>query len=358
MAVFKIYASRFSTAERLDFVGDEGRLFYDVDSNFTPSFYISDGETHGGIPISLGGSGTNQTLSLSGNNLTISGGNTVDLSSITVPVDISNLTTDDLVQGITNLYYSDDLVTNYLTNTAITELNFDDGAGGILRWYGVDGTLQLTYNNGVTYELGQEQFMYAKSLDTITKGDVVMFAGALGTHLQIVRADQNAPGFVPEWVVGIAAQDFAINEFGYVETFGKLTNLDTTAYPDGTILYMDPATIGGVTDVEPVSPDHNIQLAAVTNSHQNQGSMFIRIKHKPDTDEIPEGVTNLYYTETRFDESMKYNLSEPAPSTSIGSPGDELGLIRADDTYVYYCSADYDGTTNIWKRVALSNDTW
>ena len=27
-------------------------------------------------------------------------------------------------------------------------------------------------------------------------------------------------------------------------------------------------------------------------------------------------------------------------------------------TYFYYCTADYDGIANIWKRIQWSNDTW
>ena len=45
-----------------------------------------------------------------------------------------------------------------------------------------------------------------------------------------------------------------------------------------------------------------------------------------------------------------------APVTSIGEPDDKQGDIAFDDDYIYYCTADYDGSTAIWKRTALS--TW
>ena len=48
-----------------------------------------------------------------------------------------------------------------------------------------------------------------------------------------------------------------------------------------------------------------------------------------------------------------------APESSVGSPGDEYGMIAFDEDYIYYCAGNYgDGTTNIWKRVALSGGTW
>ena len=45
-------------------------------------------------------------------------------------------------------------------------------------------------------------------------------------------------------------------------------------------------------------------------------------------------------------------------ASSIGSAGDELGDIAIDATYIYYCTANYDGATNIWKRTAHGAGTW
>lgn len=55
---------------------------------------------------------------------------------------------------------------------------------------------------------------------------------------------------------------------------------------------------------------------------------------------------------------VRVNLAG-TPATSKGAVGDKAGLIVADATYVYYCTADYTtGTVDIWKRVALAGDTW
>lgn len=44
------------------------------------------------------------------------------------------------------------------------------------------------------------------------------------------------------------------------------------------------------------------------------------------------------------------------PATAVGIAGDLAGDIAADADYIYYCTADYDGSTAIWKRAAIS--TW
>lgn len=46
------------------------------------------------------------------------------------------------------------------------------------------------------------------------------------------------------------------------------------------------------------------------------------------------------------------------PVTSIGQDGDVPGRGAIDANYIYYCVDAYNGTNNIWKRVAWSSDTW
>lgn len=44
-----------------------------------------------------------------------------------------------------------------------------------------------------------------------------------------------------------------------------------------------------------------------------------------------------------------------APSSSVGAAGDVAGDIAFNNSYMYYCTANYDGSTVIWKRVALTS---
>lgn len=47
-----------------------------------------------------------------------------------------------------------------------------------------------------------------------------------------------------------------------------------------------------------------------------------------------------------------------APSTSLGRQGDSRGMTAFDDFHFYFCSAPYDGVTNIWKRIAWTDQQW
>ena len=44
------------------------------------------------------------------------------------------------------------------------------------------------------------------------------------------------------------------------------------------------------------------------------------------------------------------------PASSVGATGDLAGMIAWDHNHIYVCTANYDGSTNIWARAAIS--TW
>ena len=49
-------------------------------------------------------------------------------------------------------------------------------------------------------------------------------------------------------------------------------------------------------------------------------------------------------------------LKQSTPPANTGSVGDTTGMIAWDANYIYISIGNYDGSTAIWKRVALS--TW
>ena len=48
-------------------------------------------------------------------------------------------------------------------------------------------------------------------------------------------------------------------------------------------------------------------------------------------------------------------MQQAAPANSVGASGDNVGMISWDTNYIYICTAAYDGSTAIWKRVALTS---
>ena len=66
--------------------------------------------------------------------------------------------------------------------------------------------------------------------------------------------------------------------------------------------------------------------------------------------------TNKYPVVSKDGGFVEVVMKQAVPSANTGSSGDTDGMITWDNNYIYICTADYDGTTAIWKRVALA--TW
>lgn len=49
-------------------------------------------------------------------------------------------------------------------------------------------------------------------------------------------------------------------------------------------------------------------------------------------------------------------LQDTPPTTPSGSSGDTAGMIAFDNTYFYVCVANYDDTTEIWRRIAFDTN--
>lgn len=183
----------------------------------------------------------------------------------------SVVTIDDtgVVDGVSHINNVDyvDFDTTYATTL---------GAGQ-LGWNGND-TLGLGMIGGnVVQHIGEDQFFYCKATSTITKGQVIMFTGAVGASG--VPTGAPATGITDgTYIMGVAAENIATNGFGLVQSFGTLRNVNTSGYADGDILWYNPAVAGGMTNVKPSAPNVKAQIAAVINGGSSGGgTILIRI---------------------------------------------------------------------------------
>lgn len=55
------------------------------------------------------------------------------------------------------------------------------------------------------------------------------------------------------------------------------------------------------------------------------------------------------------DRSGSVVIARPAPASSIGLSTDRVGHVAFDNNYVYCCTADFDGSSAIWKRATLES---
>ena len=149
-------------------------------------------------------------------------------------------------------------------------------AVGRVFWDG-GTTLNIGMTANVTGKVNEDLYYYIKATSAITKGDVVMFTGSVGASGVLTGAP--ATGITDgSYIMGIAAETLAHNDFGLVQYNGVLRGLDTSAYTDGAILWYNPVVTGGLTSTKPTAPNVKVQMAAVVNAgNGNSGSIQIRV---------------------------------------------------------------------------------
>lgn len=131
------------------------------------------------------------------------------------------------------------------------------------------------------------------------------------------------------FTIGTEADAYFYNN-GNKLTFGTMSGHDVVFHANGTRYDAEAGRIRAET--------RNWQFGSHTNGRDGAG----------DTGERVQVRGNL-----RVDGRMVQPNN--APTSSIGDDGDKIGMIASDDEYFYRCIGDYDGSTAIWKRVALTS---
>jgi hypothetical protein len=154
---------------------------------------------------------------------------------------------------------------------------------GTLYWDG-NSTLGLQMNQSVLVKLGQAQFVYVKASSAITKGQLCRHTGSVGGSGVITAAPTSVGMTDTTQIVGVAAQNIALNDFGFVQTSGDLRGFNTTGtsvgevWADGDPLYYNPAYVGGLTKTKPSAPNLKTYIGEIINAGSGgAGSINIRI---------------------------------------------------------------------------------
>jgi hypothetical protein len=241
--------------------------------------------------------------------------------------------------------------TNYDTawtdSPTVDKLAFDTAAAesvttGQIAWNNQEGTIDIG-TPGVTYQVGQELSFLCKNAtaNTIANGTAVMFAGADSVSGYIEIAPVIANGTLPGYVFfGVTTQSISAGDNGYVTTLGKVRGLDTSAYPDDSILWLSPTTPGTFQLTEPPAPALKVPAAAVIKSDATNGVIFVRadigrrIQDCHDVDLGPGAADREYLG---WSEAIQAWTATPIPnaaprSATILGPksGDNLTLFRTD----------------------------
>ncbi len=151
------------------------------------------------------------------------------------------------------------------------------GAVGRIVWSEADHCPEVPLNDMVTLQIGQEHLarVVNKEGSDIANGRVVTIKGAQGNRLSVELGDASDTAHT---TFGIATQEIANNQEGFVTLMGLVRGIDTSAWAEGTPLYLSGAS-GDLSDTPPTRPDAVVRVATVVNSHAVVGSIPNRNNH-------------------------------------------------------------------------------
>jgi hypothetical protein len=183
----------------------------------------------------------------------------------------SNLTTDGT---LTLNHPTTALITDLTSNV---EVKLNQLANVVIGEKALANEDMLVYDgSNWTNQLQNHTFLYAKAEETIDKGDAVYATGTIGNNtFSIRKAQANSSATMP--ALGLAYQDFALNDQGLIVTFGRADGINTDNFQTGETVYVSNVTAGALSNVKPYGATDLIQnIGLVVKGHPSTG---IVIRH-------------------------------------------------------------------------------
>lgn len=154
-------------------------------------------------------------------------------------------------------------------------------------WNDDDGTVDMVLKGGnVNLKIGQASVhrVYNDSGAPIAKGKVVYIFGSQGQRMTIRLADNSSDTFSAR-TFGFAAESIANGASGFVISEGVLTNVSTSGFADGTMLWL--GTNGNYVGTRPTQPAHNVFLGVIVKGNSGgAGSIFVKVQNGQELDEL------------------------------------------------------------------------
>lgn len=171
-------------------------------------------------------------------------------------------------------------------------LDFDTAATpskavGRFMWDSTIGSLSLGMTGGnVSTQIGNQMYAFVTNAESVTinKGQPVYMYGAQGDRLSVKLA-YNTSDATSAKTLGLAAENIAAGQTGYIITQGVLKNVNTAAYNPGDTLYLG-ATAGTITATKPYAPNHLVYIGTVARANAGGGEIYVRAQNGYELDEI------------------------------------------------------------------------
>lgn len=205
---------------------------------------------------------------------------------------------------------------------------------GTVAWDG-GTTLGVQATANVLMRVGESEFVYAKASSAITKGQLCYHTGSVGSSGVITVAPTPLALSDPNQIVGVAAEDIALNGFGLIQISGDLRGFNTTGasvgetWADGDYLYYNPSYVGAFTKNKPVAPSQKTFIGEIINAGSGgSGAINIRIVYGTvlgGTDSNVQITTPVNLNLLQYDGTLNYWKNVTNTSVTVGTANNLSG---------------------------------
>lgn len=138
---------------------------------------------------------------------------------------------------------------------------------------------------------GQKLLADMRTSEAVSKGDPLYISGYNSgqDRVEVGKADANVDADLP--AVGLAADDYAINTNGQMIVSGLLSDIDTSSFSVGDILYI--ASGGGLTATKPTGSLKIQNVGKVAKSNATTGQIFVSAIQR--TNDVPNLTTGKFF---------------------------------------------------------------
>lgn len=148
-------------------------------------------------------------------------------------------------------------------------------AEGQLAWDATEKALKVGVSATESLTVGEEMTPRYRNAtgSTLVQGEVVYVNGATGSNTTVARAQANALATSRD-TIGVVTDDAGIanNQRGRICILGRSNNLNTSAWAEGTELWLSPTVAGGLTSTKPTTEGQYVVLVGVVErQHASQG---------------------------------------------------------------------------------------
>jgi len=160
---------------------------------------------------------------------------------------------------------------------------FADSTGNITITTGGGGSTGRFGNDTATVVMAK---VHNNSGVTLTNGKIVALSSSgTSSNEPAVRLANNKHDSTSANTLGFVSGSIAVNDTGWVILSGKIEKLNTSAFANGDIIYLDSIS-GEWTKSKPVAPYHLVYLGVVTKANAGNGSIFVKPQNGYELNEI------------------------------------------------------------------------